>query len=145
MHRQRIKLFAAVEGDSLNYQHFEGLVKSVALEQANAARQIWAIKDDKGWPKAKVNAANVEASQREGTFIDLFRTEKGELPEKVEEVWESHVVTACITCARLALQRTVCPLVAVHSLDWQGWHALCGSSVGRAMVIQMHVCAAGSN
>lgn len=107
MHRQRIKLFSSVEGDNLNYQHFEGLVKSIALEQANAARQIWAIKDNQGWPHAKVAAANREASQRERTFIDLFRSQDGELPDKVEDVWEEHVVTACITCARLAVHRTV--------------------------------------
>ena len=104
MHRQRIKTFSAVEGDNLSYQHFEGLVKSVALEVANAARQIWTIKDGNEWPAPKVAAANREAAERVSAFVRLFRSEKGDLPDKVESVWEQHVMTACITCARLALQ-----------------------------------------
>lgn len=106
MHRQRVKLFSAVEGDSLNPQHYDGLVKSIALETAQAARQIYGIKSDKGWPAAKVNAANREVCTRLSAFLDLFR-KSGELPESVEEDWESHVLASCTTLARLTLQRRV--------------------------------------
>jgi KIF-1 binding protein C terminal len=106
MHRQRIKQFAALEGDALSYQHFEGLVKSIALEQANAARQIWAIKDGNGWPQPKVFAATREATERATTFLNYFRTD-GKLPDKLDKEWEEHVVTACVTWARLKLRHKV--------------------------------------
>jgi hypothetical protein len=106
MHRQRIKQFAMVEGDQLNYQHYEGLVKSIALEVSNAAKQIWTIKEANKWPKAKVDAANRDASCRVSTFLDLFRKD-GQLPQKIEDAWEIKVLTACTTQARLMLQRAV--------------------------------------
>jgi KIF-1 binding protein C terminal len=106
MHRQRIKLFAAVEGGQLSYQHFEGLVKSIALEQANASRQIWSIKDGNKWAAPKVAAAQREAVEHHAKYVDLFKVD-GLLPDKLEEVWEEHVLTACVTLARAKLQLQV--------------------------------------
>ena len=106
MHRHRVKLFANVEGDALNRQHFDGLVKSIALETSQACRQIHVIKAGNDWPAAKVNAANCEACERISKFLQLFYVD-GTLPEKIEDTWEPHVLPACTTLARLLLQQHV--------------------------------------
>jgi hypothetical protein len=81
-------------------------VKSIALEQANASRQIWSIKDGNKWAAPKVAAAQREAVERHAKYIDLFRVDS-KLPDKLDEVWEEHVVTACVTLARAKLQLQV--------------------------------------
>lgn len=108
MHHQRVKTFAGVSGGQLNYQHFEGLVKSVALEVASAMRQISSIKEQHGWPAPKVASANAEAAAKQQAFIDMFKAD-GKLPDALPEEWREHVVAACISCARLHVHAPVRP------------------------------------
>lgn len=107
MHRQRVKVFDGVRGNALSRQHFDGLVKSVAFEVAQAQRQMWSIKDQNGWARAKIEAANIAAVHAYAEFLALFR-KGGELPERIEdEAWAPSVLKACVLEGRLRLQQSV--------------------------------------
>ena len=106
MHRQRIKVFDDVRDGALSRQHFDGLVKSIALEVAQAMRQIWNIKDNNGWPRVKVEAANCAAADAYAAFLELFRQD-GMLPAQLEEAWEAPVLKSAVLEGRLRLQQSV--------------------------------------
>jgi hypothetical protein len=106
MHSKRAKQFEGVGGDRLNRQYYDGLVKSIALEIANARKQIWSIKDTGNWPRGKIEAANRAADAQFAEFLDLFKENKT-LPAHIEASWESQVVSACVSLARLKLQQQV--------------------------------------
>ena len=108
MHKQRMTRLEPLHG-ALSHDYYLGLSRSIALELGNICREMMDLEELEKRPAAKVASTRKDAVKFYSAFIDTYRDEGGQLPEKriQDEGSERYFLLALFSLGRCLSGRAI--------------------------------------